>query len=69
MEKVKFKTDERGSCFYDDVKKQVNAYFESNKISSLANTEMRFKLIFWLAFWVASWVGVIYFKEYFFVAV
>lgn len=69
MEKVKFKTDERGSCFYDEVKKQVNDYFVSNKITSLANTEMRFKLVFWLAFWVATWVGVIYFKEYFFVAV
>jgi linoleoyl-CoA desaturase len=68
MQKIKFKSSPSGSLFYEDVKNQVNKYFTDNKISSLANNEMRMKCFFWISFWFLSLVAVIVLKEYLLIA-
>jgi linoleoyl-CoA desaturase len=69
MERIKFRTNTVGSSFSEDVKKEVAAYFTTNKISQFANKEMLIKVFVWLSLWVVTWSCVILFKDFFWLAV
>lgn len=52
---IRFQRAEKGG-FYDTLKNRVNAYFEENKISKHANTEMILKTIFILTVFFGSYL-------------
>ena len=68
MQKVKFKSPPEQNAFFEDARTAVANYFIDNKISSLGNSEMLAKTIFWLLLWAATWYGVIAFKDNFWLA-
>lgn len=68
MKKIKFVSNEDGDKFFRELKKEVNNYFVSNKITQFADNEMKFKCILWISLWAISWAGVIYFKDQFYIA-
>jgi len=69
MQHLKFRKNESGSLFYEELKKEVNGYFTVNNITHYSNSEMITKCIFWIALWFASWTAIIYFKDQFYLAV
>ncbi|TAL62789.1 MAG: hypothetical protein EPN85_01800 [Bacteroidetes bacterium] len=68
MQKVKFKSTPEENAFFEDARTAVANYFKDNNISSLGNSEMLAKTIFWLLFWAISWYAVIIFKDNFWLA-
>lgn len=69
MDSVKFKSTASQVLFFEEVKKEVAAYFETNNKNMHGNTEMFTKFFLWIVAWMGTWYLIIVFKETFWLAV
>lgn len=68
MAHIKFKSTKEKTIFFEELKKRINGYFTENEIDYFGNKEMITKSIIWLSLWGISWVGIIFYKNFFWVA-